>query len=102
MDVRTWRLGGEVAPRGNDLRNSEVGSFEEIAKSKSYHMAVNGLEDAMDEFLDALEAMKPLCIRNRSLLFGDTARSMVETSEEDQERLYDGILSAYDEAIDQL
>ncbi|KAK3175546.1 hypothetical protein K4F52_010179 [Lecanicillium sp. MT-2017a] len=93
---------GERAPHESDLRNWEVGSFKEIASAKMGHMTVNSLEDIMDEFPEAFDAVRPLCLRIRSILFGDTARMMLGTPTGDPERLYDDIVAAYNASIEEL
>ncbi|KAM3548089.1 hypothetical protein ARSEF4850_009621 [Beauveria asiatica] len=94
--------GEETPPLTSRLRKWEIGSFEEMADAKRGHMTVDGLEDIMEEFPSAFETVKPLCLKIRSFLFGDTARLMVETPAGEPQRLYSAILSAYDEAIDRL
>ena len=42
-------------------------------------MTVNSLERIMAEFLEALDAVKPLCLKIRTVLFGDIARLMLGT-----------------------
>lgn len=59
------RRGDEVAPNESDLRNWEIGSFKDIAKTKEGDMTVNGLERIMGEFSAALEVVRPLCLRIR-------------------------------------
>ncbi|KAM4061466.1 serine/threonine-protein kinase [Hirsutella rhossiliensis] len=92
---------GETAPEESILRRWEVGSFKDIASAKMGHMTVNSLEDIMNEFPNAFDAVKPLCLQLRSLLFGDTARMMIGTPAGDPARLYHGIVAAYNEAIEQ-
>ena len=38
------------------------------------YMTINGLERIMSEFPDNFGAVKPLCLKVRSIMFGDTAR----------------------------
>lgn len=95
---------GETPPRTSRLRKWEIGSFEEMADAKSYHMTVNGLKDIMDEFPAALKAVKPLCLNIRKVLcpLDKDESMMIGTPAGDPAKLYGGILSAYYEAIDQL
>jgi hypothetical protein len=92
----------ETQPAVSILRKWEIGNFVDIADAKEGHMTVNSLERIMGEFPEKLDVVKPLCLRIRSLLFGDTARMMVGTPAGDPGRLYNVIVAAYDEAIDQL
>ena len=96
---KTFRDDDEAAPGESDLRHWEVGSFKDIARAKEGDMTVNGLERIMGEFPKAFGPIEPLCLRTRSLLFGDTARMRLGTPTEDPERLYSAVLSAFDEAI---
>ncbi|XWX00714.1 hypothetical protein V2A60_008735 [Cordyceps javanica] len=90
---------GETPPRTSRLRRWKIGSYEEMADAKEGHMRVDALERIMGEFPSAVEKVKPLCRKIRSLLFGDTARLMIGTPASDPQRLYSAILSACDEAI---
>ena len=104
---RAWakkRLRGndEVEPAQSDLHSWEIGSFKDIAKAKEGDMTVNGLERIMGEFPKDFDAVKLLCLRIRSILFGDTARLMIGTPAGDPERLYDDIIESYNQAIEDL
>ncbi|OAA51794.1 serine/threonine-protein kinase Sgk2 [Metarhizium rileyi] len=92
----------EAQPAVSILRKWEIGNFVDIADAKEGHMTVNGVERIMDEFPNACYAAKSLCLRIRSLLFGDTARIMIGTPAGDPQRLYEAILTSFDEAIEQI
>jgi hypothetical protein len=65
-------LAGEQKPHKDSLlRKWEVGSFKDIADAKEGHMTVNSLERIISEFPEALDAVKPLCLSLRTILFGD-------------------------------
>ncbi|KAI1271451.1 serine/threonine-protein kinase Sgk2 [Xylaria sp. FL0933] len=81
------------------LQKWEQGSADEIAVAKQGHMTVNGLESIMEEFPKALDDVKPLCLKIRSILFGDTARLDFGTTTKHPDQLYKLIIAAYDEAI---
>ncbi|KAM0670860.1 hypothetical protein ACQRIU_001255 [Beauveria bassiana] len=98
--VKSFRKKGEAAPEESILRKWEIGSFKDIASAKMGHMTVNSLEDIMDEFPESFNVAKPLCLRIRSILFGDTARLMFGTPAGDPGQLYDRIIAAFGEAID--
>jgi hypothetical protein len=100
--MKGLREDGETAPEESILRKWEVGSFKDIASAKMGHMTVNSLEDIVGEFPKAFDVVKPLCFRIRSILFGDTARMIIGTPTGDPERLYDDIVSAYNETLDEL
>lgn len=101
----SWRngLGGkEEPPRESVLRKWEMGSFKDIARTKAYHMSVDGLEEVMDEFPPAFDVVKPLCLKIRSILFGEAARLGIGTPQGDPDHLYNAIEIAYKEVIDKL
>lgn len=62
-------------------------------------MTMNGIEKIICQFLELLDAVKPLCLRIRSIMFGDTARLNFGTPAGDPDQLYRPIIAAYDEAI---
>ncbi|KND86475.1 hypothetical protein TOPH_08888 [Tolypocladium ophioglossoides CBS 100239] len=84
------------------LRRWEIGSFKFIAASKAGDMTINGLQAIMGEFPEALDVVKPLCLRIRRTLFGDTAKLFFGTPAGDPGHLYRPIIAAYDEAIGDL
>ncbi|KAL7930844.1 kinase-like domain-containing protein [Trichoderma chlorosporum] len=96
--------GQEKPPQDSLLRKWEIGTFEDIARTKSGDMTVNGLEWIMDQFPESLDAVKPLCLKIRKILFPldkDERRSF-GTPAGDPDQLYRPIISAYNETIDQL
>ena len=94
--------GEERPPNESLLRRWEIGSFKYIAAAKEGDMTVNRLEDIMGEFPGALDVVKTLCLRIRSIMFGDTARLSFGTPTGDPDQLYKPIIAAYDEAISKL
>ncbi len=102
-EVKRFREEGETAPEESILRKWEIGSFKDIASAKRGHMTVNSLEDIMDEFPSLFHIAKPLCLHIRKLLFplDKEERMMIGTPTADPERLYDRIIAAFGEAIDQ-
>ena len=94
--------GKEEPPRDSILRKWEIGTFKHIANAKVGHMTVNGLEEVMDEFPDVFDVVKPLCLKIRSIMFGETARLNIGTPSSDPDELYRAIITAYDEVIDAL
>lgn len=89
----------ELPPNQTRLRKWEIGSFDDIADSKEGHMTVNSLERIIHEFPASFEPVKPLCLRIRSILFGDTARLVLGTPLGDEDQLYGPIIEVYDEVI---
>ena len=63
----------EIEPTESLFRKWAIGSFEDITSAKRGDMTVGRLKDIMDEFPDAFRMVKPLCLKIRSILFGDTA-----------------------------
>ncbi|KAM4067554.1 kinase [Hirsutella rhossiliensis] len=102
----SWERGGfgqgEEPPKESLLRAWEIGSFQSIASAKVGHMTINGLEEIMNQFPPVFDVVKPLCLKIRTLLFGETARLDIGTPAGDPDQLYNAIRIAYDEAIDKL
>lgn len=90
---------GEIQPRDSILRGWEIGSFKDIAKAKIGDMRVDGLEQIFEEFPRALDGIKSLCLKIRSILFGDLARLVVGTPKEDPSQLYHKMFAAFEECI---
>ncbi|KJZ69571.1 hypothetical protein HIM_11033 [Hirsutella minnesotensis 3608] len=90
---------GGRPPRDSLLRKWEIGSLKDIARTKAGDMTVDGLEEILGEFPEELDVVKPLCLKIRSTLFGDTARLNFGTPTGDSDQLYQPIIAAYDEII---
>lgn len=102
---QSWRngfAGPGRPPKESLLRRWVIGSFKYIAATKAGDMTVDGIEGIMGEFPEGLDAVKPLCLRIRSILFGDTARMSLGTPAGDPDQLYQPIITAYIEAISKL
>ncbi|KAJ8131717.1 hypothetical protein O1611_g1910 [Lasiodiplodia mahajangana] len=91
--------GKEEPPEESLLWGWEIGSFKDIARVKRGHTTVNGLQDIMDEFPRSLDVVKPLCLKLRTALFGDSAELVFGTPEGDPNQLYTPIIAAYDAVI---
>jgi hypothetical protein len=91
-------------PRESLLRKWEIGSFRDIASAKMGHMTVNGMDDIVGEFPEALEAVKPLCLKIRKILFplDKDERMSFGTPAGDSDQLYRPIIEAYNDAISNL
>ncbi|KAG9249704.1 serine/threonine-protein kinase Sgk2 [Emericellopsis atlantica] len=96
--------GEEKPPKESLLRRWEIGSFKYIAAAKEGDMTVNRLEGIMGEFPEALDAVKPLCLRIRKILFplDEDERMSFGTPAGDPDQLYTPILAAYDAAVSEL
>ncbi|KAI0858935.1 serine/threonine-protein kinase Sgk2 [Xylaria cubensis] len=106
---QSWRNGfgakKEVEPESSLLRTWEVGTYEEIALSKSGDMTGNVSHWIFEEFPRALDAIKPLCFKIRDILFPVTSsrnRDCYGTPRGHPDRLYKPILDAYDATIKSL
>ncbi|KPM43720.1 hypothetical protein AK830_g2827 [Neonectria ditissima] len=102
---QSWRNGfakQEKPPRESRLRKWGIGTFQDIADVKRGHMTVDGLEDIMGEFPEAMGDAKSLCLKIRKILFGDTARLTLGTPAGAPDQLYGPVIAAYDEAMDNL
>lgn len=98
------QLEQEQPPRESLLHRWEVGSFKSIAAGKAGDMAVHGIRAIMREFPKALDAVKPLCLKVRKILFPlDQDEEMIfGTPRGEPDQLYNPIIEAYDEAINGL
>ncbi|KHO00997.1 serine/threonine-protein kinase Sgk2 [Metarhizium album ARSEF 1941] len=94
--------GTNKAPRESMLRKWEAGRFKDIADAKQGHMTVNELERILDEFPNSFHAVKPLCFKIRSIMFGETARLNIGTPAGEPDQLYNAVIGAFDEAINEL
>ncbi|KAI0195354.1 serine/threonine-protein kinase Sgk2 [Xylaria flabelliformis] len=106
---QSWRNGfgakKEVEPESSLLRRWEVGTYEEIALSKSGHMTGIDFDDIFKEFPRAFDAIKPLCSKIREILFPTNLsrnKDCCGTPRGPPERLYKPILDAYDATIKSL
>ncbi|KAK3331428.1 serine/threonine-protein kinase Sgk2 [Apodospora peruviana] len=96
--------GEEKPPKESLTRRWEIGSFKYIADAKVGHMTVNGLESIMGEFPEALDVVKPLCLKIRKILFplDQDERMSFGTPSGDPDQLYSPIIAAFDETISKL
>ncbi|KAI1191807.1 serine/threonine-protein kinase Sgk2 [Nemania serpens] len=88
-----------MCARQSILRRWEVGTFDSIADAKEGHMTVNTLERIMGEFPRSLDVVQALCLRLRTALFGDSARLLFGTPAGDPNCLYGSIITAFNDAI---
>lgn len=93
---------GGRPPRDSRLRYWAAGTLESMATFKAYDMSLNSFDCVMDEFPRALDVVKPLCVKIRSILFGDAPRTNYGTPAGDPDQLYRPIIAAYDDAIRKL
>ncbi|KAI1820770.1 serine/threonine-protein kinase Sgk2 [Xylaria intraflava] len=99
---QSWSNGlarGEMPSKGSVLRRWEIGTFDSIADAKVGHMTVNGLETIMGDFPGSLGIVKPLCLKLRTILFGDSARLVFGTPVGDSNQLYSPFIAAFDDAV---
>jgi hypothetical protein len=91
-------------PQYSLLNKWETGSFKDVAEAKEGQMAVSGLERIMGEFPQALDVVKPLCVRMRNILFpfDQDTRMIIGTPAGDPDQLYKPIIAAFDDAISEL
>lgn len=76
-----------------------TGSFIEIARRKRYAMGVDGFNELLNEFPQALDCVKPLCIKIRGMLFPYENGLLVGTPSGTPEKLYNSIIEIFDDAI---
>ncbi|CAK7269605.1 hypothetical protein SEPCBS57363_003686 [Sporothrix epigloea] len=101
---QSWHNGfaaqGEKAPPTNALRRWESGSLKDLAKNKLADMTVLGIKDIMSEFPASLNGVRELCLKLRTLLFGEySPDESLGTPAGDPTRLYESILAAHENAI---
>ncbi|KAL2888559.1 serine/threonine-protein kinase Sgk2 [Ceratocystis lukuohia] len=96
--------GNRNPPKYSRLRKWEIGTCEDIADTKRGHMFVDGLQDIMEEFPEALDVVKPLCLKIRNILFpyNKDMPMNIGTPIGDPDQLYNPIIAALDEAISKL
>ncbi|EHK22262.1 uncharacterized protein TRIVIDRAFT_191091 [Trichoderma virens Gv29-8] len=92
---------GESPPQGSSLHQWETGSFTTIADAKSFHMSKNGMDRIVREFPEAMDIVKPLCMKIRKILFPMDMEGGVNygTPAGDPDQLYGPIIEAYDGTI---
>ncbi|KAL2886035.1 Protein kinase domain protein [Ceratocystis lukuohia] len=96
--------GNQNPPKYSRLRKWDIGSFEDIEDTKQCHMDVGGLKYIMEEFPEALDVVKPVCLKIRNTLFpyNKDMTMSVGTPIGDPDQLYNPIIAALDEAISKL
>ena len=96
--------GERKPPQDSRLRRWEIGSFQDIADTKMGHMTALGLMLIMNEFPQDFDAVKPLCLTIRKVIFPlDEEQIMIfGTLAGDPDQLYNPIIAAFDEAISNL
>lgn len=96
--------GDEIPVQESLTRRWEIGSFRVIADAKEGHMAPNGFKRLMEEFPEALTAMKPLCLQIRKILFPLDSEGIMSigTPTGESDVLYEPIIAAYENAIGSL
>ena len=94
----------EEPPQESLLRRREIGSFKSTAADKSGDMAMRGIRAIMGEFPEALNAVKPLCLRIRKTLFplDQDEEIMFGTPRGEPDQLYRSMIEAFDDAINAL
>ncbi|KAI1132176.1 serine/threonine-protein kinase Sgk2 [Nemania abortiva] len=93
---------GERPPEESLLRYWQAGSFKSIARAKKGDMMLDGFEEVMEEFPEAFNTVRPLCLKVREILFVDVERPqrlVLGTPEGDPGQLYRPIIEAYDKTI---
>ncbi len=84
------------------LRGWYTGMYSEIANTKRGHIDKNGFEDIITEFSPQFEDQKPLARELRSALFPIQDGAIFTGTFRDNEIMYNGIIKAFNRAIDSL
>ena len=89
-------------PKESVLTKWYSGSFKDIAEAKRGYMHVDGFEDILDEFPTAFDSVKPLCRKIRGILFPlqKDGTLFKGTRPDPPEKLYDPIIEAFEDAIE--
>ncbi|KAI4219804.1 MAG: hypothetical protein L6R40_008711 [Gallowayella cf. fulva] len=101
---RGWNFCGHTSGRSTEsvLTKWYSGSFKDIAEAKRGYMHVDGFEDILDEFPTAFDSVKPLCRKIRGILFPllEDGALFKGTRPDPPEKLYDPIIEAFEDAIE--
>ncbi|KAI8630987.1 FunK1 protein kinase [Xylariaceae sp. FL1651] len=92
----------ESPPETSKLRQWSSGDWDELAVRKSLDMDQDGFQTILGEFTPEFHPLKPLAESLRQILFPLRARVIwtgTEGSPEAVDRLYDGMIRAFEEAI---
>ncbi|KAL2886489.1 serine/threonine-protein kinase Sgk2 [Ceratocystis lukuohia] len=96
--------GKQNPPKDSLLRTWEFGIFKYMADAKRGHMTVDGLGWIMGEFPETLDVVKPLYLKIRNILFpfDKNWRMSLGTPIGDLGQLYNPIIAALNEAINEV
>ena len=101
---RGWKFCGNPKgrPKESVLTKWYSGSFKDIARSKLGDMHVDGFDDILDEFPTSFDCVKPLCRKIRGILFPllEDGALFKGTGPDPPEELYDSIIEAFEDAIE--
>ncbi|KAJ0121961.1 hypothetical protein J7T55_002472 [Diaporthe amygdali] len=92
----------ENPPETSKLRQWSNGDWDELAVRKSLDMSQDGFQTILGEFPPGLHSLKPLAENIRQVLFPLRAGAIwtgTDGSPEAVDKLYDGIICAFEEAI---
>ncbi|KZZ95972.1 serine/threonine-protein kinase Sgk2 [Moelleriella libera RCEF 2490] len=92
----------ENPPETSKLRQWSSGDWDELAVRKSLDMNEGGFQTILEEFAPEFSSLKPLAERLRQLLFPLRAGVIwtgTDGSPEAVDKLYDGMIRAFEEAI---
>ena len=89
-------------PKRNILKKWYTGSFDDIADAKKGYMHVDDFEKILMEFPQAFGHVKPLCRKIRGILFPllEDGALFTGTRPDPPEKLYDPIIEAFEDAIE--
>ncbi|SLM41353.1 1 protein kinase [Lasallia pustulata] len=100
---RTWEreflCSADDAPWESRLERWYSGSYDVIAAAKRGDMGVDGFEEILEEFPQALDCVKPLCRKIQGILFPYENGLVIGTPPGPPEKLYDPIIGAFDTAV---
>ncbi|KAF7907344.1 uncharacterized protein EAF01_004931 [Botrytis porri] len=96
------KLNKLIRLKTNLLRGWYTGTYTEIANTKHGHMDKNRFENIVAEFAPKFENLKPLARELRHVLFPIRDGAIFTGTFQDHSIMYDGMIKAFDSAIDRL
>ncbi|KAI4087136.1 MAG: hypothetical protein L6R37_008352 [Teloschistes peruensis] len=104
---RAWEMEFECKlvdrPKRNILTKWYTGSFDDIADAKKGYMHIDDFEKILNEFPAAFDRVKPLCEKIRGVLFPllKDGALFTGTPSDPPEKLYQPIIEAFEDAIEE-
>lgn len=91
-----------IPPTKSKLHEWTKRSFSEVEKTKMRHLKASGFREILEEFTPRFQEVKVLAKELHEILFSVVQGALftgTDVSDEGVEKLYDGVISAFDKAI---